>query len=118
MREKEARRTQTNSSASSQAPELMHRQPASAHESEGVQDVDAADAQLQREFDKRSSAEQAAALNLVHFAQAPMNADLNINADKIGILIDMLIVSIKCSPAFPPRRHLSGANPLTGRSSA
>ena len=82
---------QTNSSASSQASELAHGQPA---ETDVMQDVDTADAQLQREFDKRSSTEQAAVLNLVYFAQTPMNTDLNINPDKLGPLIHMLIVSV------------------------
>ena len=111
MREKEsrARQTQTYSSASSQAPEPTHRHPASIHGSEIVQqDVDAADAQLQREFDKRSAAEQTAAMNLVHFAQ--MNTDLDINPDKIGTLIEMLIVRVDFSSLMPP----FSINQLTG----
>ena len=115
MREKGALQNQINSSASSQVSELTHRQLA---ESDVVQDVDTADAQLQREFDKRSSTEQAAVLNLVHFAQTPMNTDLNIGFDKIGPLVHMLIVSAGC--LF---RHLSmvahcSANPPIDRGSA
>jgi hypothetical protein len=94
LHDRRARQDQTNSSASSQASELAHGQPA---EPDIMQDVDTADAQLQREFDKRSSTEQAAVLNLVYFAQTPMNTDLNINPDKIGPLVHMLIVSIGCS---------------------
>jgi hypothetical protein len=97
MREKEARaqQTQTHSSASSQAPEPTHRHPESTYGSEIVQqDIDAADAQLQREFGKKSTAEQSAAVNLVHFAL--LNADLDVSPDKIGVLVDMLIVSLEC----------------------
>lgn len=80
MRESETRtQTQTHSSASSQALENVQ------------QDVDAVDAQMKREFGKRSAVEQTAAINLVHFAQ--MNTDLDINLDKFGVLIDTLIVS-------------------------
>ncbi|KAI9864136.1 MAG: hypothetical protein M1813_003453 [Trichoglossum hirsutum] len=78
VRESETRtQTQTHSSASSQALESVQ------------QDVDAVDAQMKREFGKRSAVEQTAAINLVHFAQ--MNTDLDINLDKFGVLIDTLI---------------------------